>query len=74
MEPAMRKKWAQTWSSWLQPGGELVTMMFPVESQEREGPPWPVPVELYDDTLKPEGLYISLGDYQHNLCIHRIMC
>ncbi len=56
MEPAMRKKWAQTWSSWLQPGGELVTLMFPVESQGREGPPWPVPVELYDDTLKPEGL------------------
>ncbi|DBA66412.1 TPA: hypothetical protein ACH3X2_002391 [Trebouxia sp. C0005] len=55
MEPAMRRKWAQTWSSWLRPGGELVTLMFPVESEGREGPPWPVPVELYDDMLKPEG-------------------
>ncbi|KAL0054204.1 hypothetical protein WJX82_005368 [Trebouxia sp. C0006] len=55
MEPAMRKKWAQAWSSWLQPGGELITLMFPVESEGREGPPWPVPVELYDNTLKPEG-------------------
>lgn len=55
IEPAMRKKWARAWSSWLQPGGELVTLMFPVESEGREGPPWPVPVELYDDTLTLEG-------------------
>lgn len=72
MDPAMRKKWAQAWSSWLQPGGEVVTLMFPVESEGREGPPWPVPVELYDDTLKLEGLYMSLNTYQHNTCFHRI--
>ncbi|DBA92759.1 TPA: hypothetical protein ACH3X1_002954 [Trebouxia sp. C0004] len=66
MEPVMRKKWAQAWSSWLQPGGELVTLMFPVEAEGREGPPWPVPVQLYDDTLKLEGLCILPGDCQHD--------
>ncbi len=73
MEPAMRKKWAQAWSSWLQPGGELVSLMFPVESEGRDGPPWPVPVELYDATLKPEGVYTLLDNYQYSACFHRSM-
>ena len=51
----MRQKWAETWFKWLTPGGELVTLMFPVEPEGREGPPWPVPTQLYDNTLKPAG-------------------
>ena len=55
MEPSMRRKWAEAWSQWLAPGGELVTVMFPVEPEVREGPPWPVPLQMYDDTLSPAG-------------------
>ena len=55
MEPSMRQKWAEAWAQWLAPGGELVTLMYPVEAEGREGPPWPVPVQLYDDTLRPAG-------------------
>lgn len=55
MDPSMRQKWAEAWSQWLVPGGELVTLMFPVEPEGREGPPWPVPLQLYDDTLSPAG-------------------
>lgn len=51
----MRQKWAETWFKWLTLGGELVTLMFPVEPEGREGPPWPVPTQLYDDMLKPAG-------------------
>lgn len=51
----MRQRWAEAWSQWLAPGGELVTVMFPVEPEGREGPPWPVPLQLYDDTLSPAG-------------------
>ncbi len=55
----MRKKWAEAWSSWLQPGSELVTLMFPVEAEGRKGPPWPVPTQLYDDMLTPQGILLS---------------
>ena len=55
MDPSMRQKWAEAWSQWLAPGGELITLMFPVEPEGREGPPWPVPLQLYDDTLTSAG-------------------
>lgn len=51
----MRQKWAEAWAQWLTPGGELVTLMFPVEAEGRQGPPWPVPLQLYEDTLRPAG-------------------
>ena len=55
MHPATREQWAETWGRWLKPGGELVTLMFPVEPEGREGPPWPVPLQLYDQLLPPQG-------------------
>lgn len=55
MDPTVRKQWAETWAKWLQPGGQLVTLMFPVEPEGREGPPWPVPLELYQELLPPQG-------------------
>ena len=55
MDPAVRQQWAATWARWLQPGGQLVTLMFPVEPEGREGPPWPVPLELYQNLLPPQG-------------------
>ena len=64
MEPKTRQRWAEAWQQWLVPGGELVTVMFPVEPEGREGPPWPVPTQLYDDTLSPAGNFLLHG--QHN--------
>ena len=62
MDPAVRKQWAQTWARWLQPGGQLVTLMFPVEPEGREGPPWPVPLELYQELLPPQGTHKRFAD------------
>ena len=53
----MRTRWAEAWARWLKPGGELVTLMFPVEEEGRQGPPWPVPVQLYKSVLTPQGRF-----------------
>jgi hypothetical protein len=51
----MRKKWAEAWHRHLKPGGTLITLQFPLEPNGREGPPWPVQKEAYEDVLLPLG-------------------
>ena len=51
----MRDEWAQAWHRNLAPGGLLITMMFPLEPQGREGPPWPVSRVAYKNALEPLG-------------------
>lgn len=51
----MRVDWAQTWSRLLAPGGQLLTMVYPVDPSLGEGPPWPVTPELYKQLLPPAG-------------------
>lgn len=53
----MRTRWAEAWADWLKPGGELVTLMFPVEEEGRQGPPWPVPQQLYEALLMAQGRF-----------------
>ena len=55
MDPEMRNQWGDAWAHWLKPGGVLVTLMFPVEEEGRQGPPWPVPTDLYHKYLEPHG-------------------
>lgn len=50
--PEMRAKWGTSWHRVLRPGGFLVTLIFPVDSEmEQKGPPWPVTPELYKGLL-----------------------
>lgn len=51
----MRQGWAQVWGRLLTPGGLLVTQLFPLEPPGREGPPWPLQPEIYDELLPPQG-------------------
>ena len=57
LHPSMRKDWATAWGKHLKPGGELITLIFPVDPSREgvEGPPWPVTPELYKDLLVPIG-------------------
>jgi len=57
--PEMRAQWASSWHRILRPGGLLVTLIFPVDSEmELKGPPWPVTPELYKDLLvEKSGLF-----------------
>lgn len=59
MDPQRRSEWAEAWSKWLRPDGILVTLMFPVEPEGREGPPWPVSAEAYHQVLDKTGILKS---------------
>jgi Thiopurine S-methyltransferase (TPMT) len=55
LPPEQRKDWAQGWARLIAPGGELVTMMFPVDPEKQGGPPYAVSHELYTELLTPVG-------------------
>lgn len=60
----MRHDWAQAWSRLLAPGGELITLMFPVGPGYVGNPPWQVSPELYQELLLPAGVEI-ISHYLH---------
>ena len=57
MHPDMRGRWAEAWARQIMPGGELVTLMFPVDAAKPcdEGPPFPLTPALYTELLSPHG-------------------
>jgi hypothetical protein len=61
LHPDMRQSWAEGWAGALKPGGELVTLLFPVDPalEGVQGPPWPVTPELYRELLSGEGGLLS---------------
>ena len=64
MQPQDRKAWAQRYRKLIKPGGQLVTLMFPVDANKdrNEGPPFPLTPELYDELLQPEGMQRTQDD------------
>ena len=69
LQPKDRKAWAQRYRTLIKPGGQLATLMFPVDaSRDREqGPPFPVTPELYSELLTPEGGHSHLITLWHRL-------
>ncbi len=57
LPPAQRQAWAEAWATLVKPGGQLVTLIFPVDPEKPRdsGPPFPVTPELYADLLEPAG-------------------
>lgn len=61
--PEMRSAWAKSWKSLLKPGGELITLIFPVappsadpaNGQIGSGPPFKLSLALVEQLLKPLG-------------------
>lgn len=53
MHPADRGNWAQGWARAIQPGGTLITLLYPVDpsADPNIGPPFPISPELYKDLL-----------------------
>jgi len=54
IEPSMRKPWVTRMKKLLKPGGELITLIFPIESREG-GPPYAMSIDLVKNLLEPEG-------------------
>ncbi|XP_035548379.1 probable thiol methyltransferase 2 isoform X2 [Juglans regia] len=62
IEPDMRLAWAKRIHDILKPGGELITLMFPISDQVG-GPPYKVSVSDYEEVLHPMGFKaISIVD------------
>eukprot|EP01117_Protostelium_nocturnum_P001815 TRINITY_DN1228_c0_g2_i1.p1 TRINITY_DN1228_c0_g2~~TRINITY_DN1228_c0_g2_i1.p1 ORF type:complete len:247 (-),score=82.80 TRINITY_DN1228_c0_g2_i1:545-1285(-) len=55
LQPPLRKEWAARMASLLSDGGQLITLMYPLEEKEG-GPPFSLSVELYSELLEPQGL------------------
>jgi len=63
MNPSMRQAWAQSWSKVLKPGGELVTLLFPLPREGEadpvevagSGPPYTISQNLASNLLSPLG-------------------
>ncbi|ESQ39020.1 hypothetical protein EUTSA_v10001619mg [Eutrema salsugineum] len=61
-EPSVRPLWAQRVDKLLKPGGELITLMFPIDERSG-GPPYKVSVSEYEKVLIPLGFEaISIVD------------
>lgn len=52
LEPTIRPKWAAKMSELLSPGGELITIIYPVSDHEG-GPPYAVSLKSYEEVLNP---------------------
>jgi hypothetical protein len=63
LHPDMRTAWAEGWAQLLHAGGELVTMVYPVDPSRdaNRGPPWPVTPELYKQLLPPAGGWLFVA-------------
>lgn len=52
----MHRLWSASWAATIKPGGELLTLMFPVAEQmtlSDTGPPFPLTIDLYSQLLLP---------------------
>ena len=55
LNPSIRSDWAKKMSELIKPGGELLTLMFPIRELESDIPPFKVSLQLYRDLLEPVG-------------------
>jgi hypothetical protein len=51
LPPSLRENWAARWAQLLNPGGNLATLVFPIDGPRDDGPPYALTVELVDGLL-----------------------
>ncbi|GMH41874.1 hypothetical protein BSKO_09784 [Bryopsis sp. KO-2023] len=55
IHPSMRADWAKQWSKLIVPGGELVTLLYPVDPTREGGPPFYTDPNVAKDLLEANG-------------------
>jgi methyl halide transferase len=55
LDPAIRADWAEKMAALTKPGGELLTLIFPISETKEGGPPFRVSLKLMKDLLEPVG-------------------
>jgi hypothetical protein len=68
LDPSLRLDWAKKMADLVAPGGELLTLIFPICDKE-DGPPFKVSLEVYRELLEPVGFMCkSLGMLSSDMC------
>jgi len=55
LDPSVRGEWAAQMGKLVKPGGELLTLVFPIRVDDGHGPPFAVSLDLLKDLLLPVG-------------------
>ena len=55
LDPSIRDLWATKMSELVKPGGELLTLIFPICEEKDGGPPFRVSLNVVRDLLQPMG-------------------
>eukprot|EP00282_Hemiselmis_andersenii_P008852 CAMPEP_0114138500 /NCGR_PEP_ID=MMETSP0043_2-20121206/16354_1 /TAXON_ID=464988 /ORGANISM="Hemiselmis andersenii, Strain CCMP644" /LENGTH=213 /DNA_ID=CAMNT_0001232471 /DNA_START=125 /DNA_END=766 /DNA_ORIENTATION=+ len=55
IDPSTRSAWAETHKRLIKPGGELVTLIYPIRPKDDNGPPYAMDTELVRGLLEPQG-------------------
>jgi methyl halide transferase len=55
LDPSIRLDWSHKMAELVKPGGELLTLIFPILQDKKGGPPFEVSLSLVKDLLEPVG-------------------
>jgi hypothetical protein len=55
LDPSIRTLWASKMADLIKPGGELLTLIFPISEIKEGGPPFKVSLEAVKNLLTPVG-------------------
>ena len=55
LDPSIRTDWAKKMAELIHPGGELLTLIFPISETKEGGPPFRVSLEVVKNLLEPVG-------------------
>eukprot|EP00288_Rhodomonas_lens_P008063 CAMPEP_0177737296 /NCGR_PEP_ID=MMETSP0484_2-20121128/25808_1 /TAXON_ID=354590 /ORGANISM="Rhodomonas lens, Strain RHODO" /LENGTH=213 /DNA_ID=CAMNT_0019251065 /DNA_START=97 /DNA_END=738 /DNA_ORIENTATION=- len=55
IDPSTRDAWAKNMKRLIKPGGELVTLIFPIRPPDSNGPPYAMSTALVKGLLEPQG-------------------
>ena len=55
LDPSIRLLWSKKMSELVKPGGELLTIIFPISVDKEGGPPFRVSLDIVKDLLVPVG-------------------
>jgi len=55
IDPSTREGWADTYKRLMKPGGELVTLVYPIRPEDNNGPPYAMNTDLVKGLLEPRG-------------------
>ena len=70
LDPTIRKLWAEQMSQLVKPGGELFCLIFPINENKQDGPPFKVSLEIVKELLEEEFECKQLEMLDKSLC-HR---